>query len=128
MACSLIANQRKYKIGTNLVIEQLRDKASRAVLNNGNTGEWFCITVRVRQGYLFSPILFHIVLERVMTDALEEHIGTISFGGRMITNFQLTDDTVGLADKEEELSSLVQCLNKTSTIYGLEINAEKIIN
>ena len=48
-----------------------------------------------------------------MTDALEEHQGTVSIGGKTITNLRFADDIDGLAGKEEELASLVDRLNKT---------------
>ena len=59
-----------------------------------------------------------------MTDALEDHEGTVSIGGRTITNLRFTDDIDGLAREEEELAKLVECLDKASTDYGTEISAE----
>ena len=59
-----------------------------------------------------------------MSDALEDHEGTVSIGGRAITNLRFIDDVDGLAG-EEELAKLVECLDKTSTAYGTEISAEK---
>ena len=60
-----------------------------------------------------------------MTDALDEHEGTVSTGGRTITNIRFADDIDGLAGEEEELAKLVECLDKASTAYGMEIIAEK---
>ena len=60
-----------------------------------------------------------------MADALEDHEGTVSIGGRTITNLRFADDIDGLAGEEEALSKLVECLDKASTAYGMEINAEK---
>ena len=60
-----------------------------------------------------------------MTDALEDHEGTVSFGGRTITNFRFADDIDGLAGEEEELANLVECLDKASTAYSMEISAKK---
>ena len=60
-----------------------------------------------------------------MTDALEDHEGTVSIGGRTITNFRFADDIDGLAGEEEELANLVERLHKASTAYGMEISAEK---
>ena len=60
-----------------------------------------------------------------MTDTLEQHEGTISIGGRTITNLRFADDIDGLAGTEDEMASLVDRLAKTSSAYGMEINAEK---
>ena len=59
-----------------------------------------------------------------MTDALEDHEGTVSSGGRTITNLRFADDIDGLAG-EEELANLVECLDKASTAYGMRISAEQ---
>ena len=118
---------KKYNISANLirVIENLCDKATSAVFFNCSIGDWFRATVGVRQGCLLSPTLLNIFLERVMTDALEEHEGTVSIGGRTITNLCFADDIDGLAGEEEELAKLVERLDKASTSYGMEISAEK---
>ena len=60
-----------------------------------------------------------------MTDALEEHEGTVITGGRTITNLRFADDIDGLEGNEEELANLVEHLDKASTAYGMEISAEK---
>ena len=54
-----------------------------------------------------------------------DHEGTVSIGGRTITNLRFADDIDGLAGEEEEQAKLVECLDKTSTVYGMEISAEK---
>ena len=59
-----------------------------------------------------------------MTDALEDHEGTVSIGGRTITNLRFADDNDGLAEEEEELANLVERLDK-ATAYSMEISAEK---
>ena len=46
------------------------------------------------------------------TDALEDHEGTVSIGGRTITNLSFADDIDGSAGEEEELVNLV---DKAST-------------
>ena len=61
-----------------------------------------------------------------MTDALEDHEGTVSIGGRTITNLRFADDIDSLAGEGEELAKLVECLDKASTAYGMKISAEKI--
>ena len=92
---------------------------------NGSIGEWFRTTVGVRQGCLLSPTLFNIFLERIMSDALEEHDGKVSIGGRNITNLQFADDIDALAEEEQELEALVESLDKTCTRYKMEISTKK---
>ena len=60
-----------------------------------------------------------------MTDALKDHEGTVSIGGRTVTNLCFADDIDGLAGEEEELANFVEHLDKASTAYGMEISAEK---
>ena len=59
-----------------------------------------------------------------MTDALEDHEGTVSIGGRTITNLRLADDIDGLAGEEQELANLVERLDKASTAYCMEISTK----
>ena len=117
----------KYNIGNNLihVIQRLYERATSAVFINGNIGEWCHTTVGVRQGCILSPTLLNIFLERIMSDVLEEHEGTVSITGRTITNLRFADDIGGLAGSEQELAQLVERIDQTSKAYGMEINAEK---
>ena len=118
---------KKYNISTNLVqvIKNLYNKATSAVLFNSSLGNWFRTTVGIRQGCLLSSTLFNIFLERIMTDTVEDHEGTVSIGGRTITNPRFADDIDDSAGEEEELENVVDCLDLDSTAYGIEISAEK---
>ena len=124
---ALWSTMKLYNINANLikVIENLYSKATSAVYYNGSVGEWFRTTVGVRQGYLLSPTLFSIFLKRIMTDALENHEGSVSIGGRTITNLRFADDIDALAGKEDELVTLINHLDTTSTKYHMEISVEK---
>ena len=59
-----------------------------------------------------------------MTEALEDHEGTVSIGGRTNANIRFPDDIDGLAG-EEKLAKLVERLDKAFTAYGMKISAEK---
>ena len=89
------ATMGKYNTNANIIrdIENQYDKAQRAVLSNGSIGDWF----RDRQGCILSPAPFIIFLERIIC-ALDEHEGSVSVGGRIITN----DGIVVNAQEEEE--------------------------
>ena len=43
-----------------------------------------------------------------MTDAVEDHEGTVSTGARTITTLRFANDIDGLAGEEEELAKLVE--------------------
>ena len=64
---------------------------------------------------------FDIFLERITIDALEDHEGTVSIGGRTITNLRFADDIDGLAGKEEELANLVERLDKALVLSLIHI-------
>ena len=51
-------------------------------------------------------------LDRFLTDAMEDHEGAVSIGGRTITNLCFADDIDGLAGEEEELANLVERLHR----------------
>ena len=61
-----------------------------------------------------------------MTEALEDHTGTVSIGGQIITNLRLADNTDRLAGSEQELEELVTRIDRTSSKYEMEINTEKM--
>ena len=50
-----------------------------------------------------------------ISDTLVDQEGTVSIGGRAITNLRVADDIDGLAGEEEELAKLVERLDKVST-------------
>ena len=104
---ALWATMRKYNINASIIrtIESLNDKAQSAVLFSGSTGEWFRTTVGVRQGCLLSPTLLNIFLERIMCEALDDHEGSVSIGGWLVTNFRFADDTVVNAEEKKKLAS-----------------------
>ena len=117
---ALWATMKKYNISTNLirVIKNLYDKATTAVFFNSSIGEWLKTTVEVREEYLLSPNIFNAFQERIVTDALEDHNGTVSIGGRAITNVRSAADIDDVAGEEEELAKFVERLYKASTTYA----------
>ena len=124
---TLWATMKKYNMGQKLIssIQQLYTRATSAVLAQGTIGKWFHTLIGVRQGCLLSPTLFNIHLERIMSEALENHTGTVSIGGRHITNLRFADDIDGIAGKEAKLANLVRQMERASSRYGMEISAEK---
>ena len=75
-------------------------------------------------GVTNSPTLFNIFLERIMCEVLDDHEGSVSIGGRLITNFRFTDDIVVNAEEEEEAGVLVDRLDTTTRRYKMEIGPD----
>ena len=93
------------------IIKNVYNKATSAVLFNSSNGHWFRTTVESDRDVFFHPPS-STFLKRIMTDALEDHEGIVSIGGRTITNLRFADDIDGLAGEEEELANLVERLDK----------------
>ena len=60
-----------------------------------------------------------------MCEALDDHEGSVSIGGRLITNFRFADGIVVNAGEEEAAGVLVDRLDTTTTMYKMEIGPYK---
>ena len=60
-----------------------------------------------------------------MCEALDNHEGSVSIGGRLITIFRFANDIVVNAEDEEEVGVLVDRLDTTITRYKVEIGPDK---
>ena len=89
---SLRDSMNRFNINAKLikVIQGLYEKAIHAIYSEGKVGEWFSTKLGIRQGCLISSV-FNIILEQIMNEALLDHEGNISTGGRAITNIRLDD-------------------------------------
>ena len=68
------------------------------------TTDWFQIGKGVRQGCILSPCLLNLYEEYIMRNAgLEETQAGIKIAGRNINNLRYADDTILMAESEEEL-------------------------
>ena len=87
------------------------------------TTVWFQIGKGVRQGYIFSPCLFNLYAEYTMRNAgLEEAQAGIKIAGRNINNLRYADDTILMAETEEELRSLLIKVKEKSEKVGFSLN------
>ena len=79
------------------------------------TTDWFRIGKGVRQGCILSPCLFNLYAEYMMRNAgLEEAQAGIKIVGRNIKNLRYADDTTLMAEREEELKSLLMKVKEES--------------
>ena len=72
------------------------------------TTDWFQIGKGVCQGCMLSPCLFNLYAECIMQNAgLHEAQAGINIAGRNINNLRYTENTTFMAERKEELKSLL---------------------
>ena len=73
-----------------------------------------------------SLCLFNFYAEYIMRNAgLEETQARIKISGRNINNLRYADDTILMAESEEELKSLLMKVKEESEKVGLKLNIQK---
>ena len=73
-----------------------------------------------------SPSLFSFYVEHIMRNTgPEEAQAGIKIAGRNINNLRYADDTTLMAEKEEELKSLLMKVKEESEKVGLKLNIQK---
>ena len=103
--------------------------AQEATVRTGHgTTDWFQIGKGVSQGCILSPCLFNFYAEySIMRNAgLEEAQAGIKIARRNINNLRYADDTILMAESEEELKSLLMKVKEESEKVGLKLNIQKM--
>ena len=91
------------------------------------TTDWFQIGKGVTQGCFLSCCLFNFYAEYIVRNAeLEEAQAGIKIAGRNINNFRYADDTILMAESEEELKSLLMKVKEENERVGLKLNIQKM--
>ena len=81
---------------------------------------------RVCQGCILSPCLFNLYAEYIMWNAgLDEAQARIKIAGRNINNHRYADDTILMAESEEELKSLFMKVKDETEKAGLKLKIKK---
>ena len=89
------------------------------------TTDWFQIGRGVRQGCILSHCLFNLYPEYIMRNTgLEEAQAGIKIDRRNINNFRHADDTILMAESEEELKSLLMKVKEESEKVGLKLSIQ----
>ena len=88
--------------------------------------DWFKIGKGVHKGCILSPCLFNLYAENIMQNArLDEVQAGIKIARRKINNLRYADDTTLMAEREEELMSLLMKVKEESAKAGLKLNIQK---
>ena len=91
------------------------------------TTDWFQIGKGVPQGCLLSLCLFNLYAEYIMRNAgLEEAQAGIRIAGRNINNLRYADDTILMAESEEELKNLLMRVKEKSEKVGIKLSIQKM--
>ena len=90
------------------------------------TTYWFQIGKGVRQVCILSSCLFNFYAEYIIRNAgLDEAQAEIKIVRRNINNLRYADDTTLMAEREEELKSLLMKVREESEKAGLKLNIQK---
>ena len=90
------------------------------------TTDWFQTGKGVHQGYILSPCLSNLHAEYIMRNAgLEETQAGIKIAGRNFNNLRYADDTTLMAERKEELKSLLMKVKEESEKGGLKLNIQE---
>ena len=99
---------------------------NKDIIYKDRTIDWFQIGKGVCQGCILSPCLFNFHAEYIMRNAgLEGAQAGIMIAGRIINNLRYADDTTLVAEREEELKSLLMKVKEESEKVGLKLNIQK---
>ena len=104
----------------------MQEKKQQLELEHG-TMDWFKIGKVVCQGYVLSPCLFNLHTGYIVWKAwLDELQAGIKFAWRNTNNFSYPDDITLVAEREEELKSLLMRVKEDSEKVDLKFNIQKL--
>ena len=83
----------------------------------------FKVGKEVQQRHILSPCLFNFYAEYIMWNArLDKSQGGIKIARRNINNLRYADDTILMAESEEELKSILMRVKEESEKSDLKLN------
>ena len=112
---SLDVDKSETRLLTNLYWKQ-----TAAVRCGDDISEWLDIKQGVRQGCVASPHLFALYTEMIM-----RNMDGFRIGGTVVNNLRYADDTVIIAESEEQLQRLINVVVTKSEEKGLYLNSAK---
>ena len=95
-------------------------------VRTGHGIDWFQIGKGVHQGCMSSPWLFNLYAEYIIRNAgLEEAQAGIKIAERIINTLRYADDTILMAESEEELKNLLMKVKEENEKVGFKLNIQK---
>ena len=88
--------------------------------------DWFKTGKGVHQGCILSPCLFNLYADYIIRNAgLDEAQAGIQIPRRNNNNFRYTNDTILMAESEEEVKNFLMRLKEESEKAGLKLSLQK---
>ena len=106
------------------LIEDMYCDSNCVVRIDGKCTSSFPVVTGVKQGALLSPILFNIVLDMILGEAMQGCEGVLVENTR-ITDLDYADDIALLADNATDMQRMMDRLDMFARQVGLHISAEK---
>ena len=91
---------------------------------NGISTDFFDVKCGLKQGCLLSPLLFNLYIDDLIRDMKLLNVG-IDIDNEKMCILLYADDVILIADTEEDLQSLLNCLHEWSARNCLKINSDK---
>ena len=108
------------------LLRNLHAGQEATVRTGHGTTDWIQTGKGVQQGCILSLCLFNLYAEYIMWNArLDEAQTGIKIARRNINNLRYADDTTLMAEREEELKSLLIKVKEESEKAGLKLNIQK---
>ena len=110
----------------NYLLRNLYAGQEATIRTGRGTTDWFQIGKGVHQGCILSPCSFNLYAEYIMWNAgLDEAQAGVKIAGRNINNLRYADDTTLMAEREEELKSLLMKVKEENAKAGLKLTIQK---
>ena len=93
-----------------ILVKTLYENQAATVKTSYRLSDFFQIGQGVRQGCILSQSLLSVFSEQIMRTALDECDGTVTVGGRKITNLRYANDSVLISRSMAELTELTKCI------------------
>ena len=123
--CVKILKERGISDHLTCLLRNLYAGQETTVRTGHGTTDWFQIGKGVYQGCILSPCLFNLYAEYIMrSTGLEEAQVGIKIARRNINNLRYANDTNLMAEREEELKSLLMKVKESEKV-GLKLNIQK---
>ena len=106
-------------------IKALYEGSQACVRVESRVSQWFEIRQGVRQGCVLSPVLFNILMDKVMREAMESWRGGVQMLNTQTKGLLFADDVAVTAEKEEDLQQNLEALDRSLRKWNLRMNVNK---